>query len=80
MGERRVRAQLLVKGVLVQSGKVIDPQSFLIEDVGTNPDMVDGLHRSKLSHTVREMIECFEALEDAKRKLAAIIDPPRAHT
>jgi hypothetical protein len=64
----------MVKGVVVQNRKVIDPRHFLIDQLGADKELVDAIHGIDAPDAVAEIIKCFEDLDDAKRKAASIID------
>ena len=69
-----MRAQAIVKCVFVKDRQVIDPREFLKHQVGIEPELVDAMHRNMSNDYDGEVIDCFERLDDAKRKAAAIID------
>lgn len=73
-GDDRVRAQVIVKGAIVQKGKVIDPRQFLKDKVGVHPDVIDAVNRTNADASVEDMIASFEALDKAKRNAAALDD------
>jgi hypothetical protein len=73
-GDDRVRAQLIVKGVILKNREMIDPRTFLKDQVGVDRDVVDSVDRPNADAAMEEMIATFEALDDAKRGAAALDD------
>jgi hypothetical protein len=73
-GDDRVRAQLIVKGVILKNREVIDPRTFLKDQVGVEPGVVDSVDRPNADGGMDDMIASFEALDNAKRALAALDD------
>lgn len=65
---------MIVKGVIVHNRKVIDPRMFLIDRLGANKDLVDKIDRTNVPDYAGEVIKCFEDLDDAQRRSAAISD------
>jgi hypothetical protein len=65
---------VIVKGAIVQNGKVIDPRQFLKDKVGIDPDVIDSVNRTNADVAVEDMIASFEALDKAKRTAAALDD------
>ena len=73
-GDDRVRAQIIVKGMILKDRKVIDPRRFLEEKVGVNPDMLGAVDRPNADASIEDMVANFDALENSKRKVSAIDD------
>ena len=73
-GNERVRAQIIVRGVMVHNRKVIDPRMFLIDRLGADKDLVDKIDRTNAPDCAGGVIKCFEDLDDAQRRSAAISD------
>ena len=74
-GDDRVRAQLLVKGMIIENRKSIDPREYLEKKVGvTDLSVLDSMNRPNSDASLEEMMVAFEALDGAKRKVAALQD------
>jgi acyl-CoA thioesterase FadM len=77
--ESRIMAQVIVQGVTVQNGRtVVNPATFLKEQVGFDSDLVDSLlfPQSKETATdeskiIEELFERYSALEDTMKKATA---------
>ena len=69
-----MRAQLVVKGVILKNREVIDPREFLKHQVHVDPDLVDSLDGAATDAGMDDMISSFEALDEAKRLIAASDD------
>ncbi len=70
-----MRAQILVKGMIIENRKSIDPRVYLEEKVGVkDPAILDSIKRPNVDDSLESMMLAFEALDDAKRRVAAIDD------
>ena len=71
-GDDRVRAQLLVKGMIIENRKSIDPREYLEKKVGvTDLSVLDSLNRPNSDESLEDMMVAFEALDGAQRQIAA---------
>lgn len=74
-GDDRVRAQILVKGMIIENRKSIDPREYLEKKVGvTDLSVLESMHRPNSDAPLEEMMVAFEALDGAQRKHAALQD------
>ena len=74
-GDDRVRAQLLVKGMIIENRKPMDPREYLEKKVGvTDLAVLDSLKRPSTDASLEEMMVAYEALDGAQRKVAALQD------
>ena len=73
----RVKAHVIAKCVFVKGRQVINPTEFLKDEAAIETGLVDAAHRSMSGDYNAEIIDCFEKLDEAKRKAATIIDGSR---
>ena len=67
----RTRAQMIVQGVAVQKGKVVDPRRFFVESVGADAALVEQLSVADGEGTVHDLLERYRDLEAAVRQAAS---------
>jgi acyl-CoA thioesterase FadM len=74
-GDNRVRAQMVVRGVVLQGRTALDPRKFFKEIAGFDEDIVDGLTMPLTEETeIEELLGRYVALEHSFREVATIDD------
>ena len=75
----RVRAQIVVRAVVVQNRQVLDPRLVLHGYAGIDKDLVDSLCLTKMSdEKLEELFERYAAMEESFRDVAAADDEKHA--
>lgn len=68
----RIRAQVVVQGVVMQRGQVLTPSDFLTHDCGHDPDLIQSLVWPDGENVVHaDLLKSYRSLDDALRTVAA---------
>jgi acyl-CoA thioesterase FadM len=68
--DNRVRAQVIVQGLLRQGNKTLSPIDFMKNVIGLDEQFINGMKRTE-STTTQEILDRFADIEDSLRKAAA---------
>lgn len=77
-GVHKIRAQVLVAGVVRRGRQVINPREFMIEKIGANPELIEAIGEGKMK--MDDIFRKNTELEDLLKASAAVddsrVDPP----
>lgn len=77
-GVSKIRAQVLLSGVIRQGRRILNPREFMIQEVGADPAMLDSIGKDQVS--MEEAFQKNSELEEMLKEAAAAdderVDPP----
>lgn len=76
-GVNKIRAQVLISGVIRRGRNILNPKEFLIEEAGTNPADMDALDKGDMDVVFLKSSELDDLLKESAAADDLRADPPK---